>query len=241
MLWQETKGLRSLPAGYKIGISLFLIIAGIGYLLGFANIYLTYSPVDQKPGLSIQDIQYSFYGARSSTTLEKSIDGSMKQYLNSDADYQKIKDWLKAGGKEGTFAEIKPIFDTSCSTCHSKDAKTADVITEDYADLSALLTQDTGKPWPRLVSVSHTHVLATLPVIFLLCLVFSFTRFSQKFKGIIVVWAFASILIDIGSWWLAKLVAELAVLVIFGGVSLALSFAFLILPSLYDIWLRKTD
>jgi hypothetical protein len=53
--------------------------------------------------------------------------------------------------------------------------------------------------------------------------------------------SFASlaILLDIGSWWLARLSAGLAVLVILGGVSLALSFAAFILLSLADMWLRR--
>jgi hypothetical protein len=240
MFWEETKGLRTLPMGYRVGISAFLILAGIGYLLGFANIYLTYSPIDQKPGLSVKDIRLSFYGAREGTRLEKSIAGGMKQYLASDADRQKIVDWAKGGGKESGFPAIKPILDSSCSACHSKIAKTAGVATEDYADVSALLAQDTGKPLARLVALSHTHLLATLPLIFLLGFVFSFTQFPQRLKGAIIVFSFASILIDIGSWWLAKLAGQFAFLVILGGVCLALSFAALILPALYDLWLRTT-
>ena len=52
---------------------------------------LTYSPVDRKPGLSLQDISLSFYGSRGGTKLEKSVDGSMRQYFTSDADYKAVK------------------------------------------------------------------------------------------------------------------------------------------------------
>jgi len=240
MLWQEMKGLQKIPMIFKLGLTAFLLIAGIGYLLGFANIWLTYSPVDQKPGLSIADIRVAFYGDRGLTKLEKSIDGGMKQYLASDADGAKIKDWIKAGATESAFADIKTVFAT-CDACHSKDAKTAGVVTEDFQGVSALVVQDTGKSIPRLVSISHTHVLATLPVIFLLCLVFSFSLFSEAFKGTVIVFSFASIVIDIGTWWLAKASGVLAVLVLIGGICLAISFLALIVLSLYDIWLRKAQ
>jgi len=241
MLWQKTGSLREIPMGYKLGLTAFLLIAGLGYLLGFANIYLTYSPVDQKPGLSIQDISISFYGARGATKLEKAIDGSMKQYLASEADGTKLKDWIKAGGKETDFGPVSAIFSASCNTCHSSEAKVADVVTADYARVSELLAQDTGKSISRLVSLSHTHVLATLPVIFLLCLVFSFTAFPLGLKGAIIVLSFCAIILDIGSWWLAKLAEAFAPLVLLGGVYLALSFLVLIVLSLYDIWLRKAS
>jgi cytochrome c5 len=241
MFWRETKGLAGIPLASKLALTVLLVVAGVGYLLGFLNIYLTYSPVDQKPGISLEDISMSFYGARGGTKLEKSIDGSMRQYLASDAEYQAVKDWLAGGATEMGFAQIKPIFDASCSSCHSTEAAVADVVTADYADLAPLLKQDTGKSVPRLVSISHTHVLATLAVIFLLVFIFSFARYPQGLKGLVMVFAGLAILLDVGSWWLAKLSPALAILVILGGVSLALSFLALIVLSLVDLWFGKQE
>jgi hypothetical protein len=240
MLWQEPTGLGKISTGFKLGLTAFLIVAGIGYLLGFANIYLTYSPVDGKPGLSVADVRIAFWGNRGATRLQKAIDGPMKQYLASDADGAKIKDWISAGGKESGFADLKGSFE-ACLACHSKDVKTAGVVMEDYASVAPLLAQDTGMPISRLVTLSHIHVLATLPLIFLLCLVFSFSRFGNPFKSAVIVFSFASIVLDIGSWWLAKASGSLAVLVLLGGLCLAAAFLVLIVLSLYDMWLRKAD
>jgi hypothetical protein len=240
MLWQETQGLGKIPVIFKLGLTAFLIVAGIGYLLGFANIYLSYSPVDGKPGLSIADVRIAFNGNRGSTALQKAIDGTMKQYLGSDADGVKIKDWISAGGKESGFAEVKGAFAT-CLACHSKDVDTAGVVLEDYQSMAPLLAQDTGKSISRLVSLSHIHVLATVPIVFLLCLVFSLSRFGTTFKGLVILFSFASIVLDIGSWWLAKASAALAILVILGGICLAVTFGALIVLSLYEIWPRKAD
>ena len=239
MFWKEPTGLKTLSKSSKIAVTAFLIIAGIGYLLGFANIVLSYSPVDQEPGMSIRDIQISFYGARDKTALEGSIDGTMKEYFSSEADYQATKNWLAEGATEEGFAEIAPIFEVSCNICHSTDAEVAGVVTETYADLEPFLAQDTGKSISRLVSLSHTHVLATLPVVFLLVFIFSFTKFKENLKIGVVTLSFVAIILDVGTWWLAKLSAAAAPLVIVGGVSLAVSFALLVLLSLYEMWVKK--
>jgi hypothetical protein len=239
MFWRETKGLASVPLVSKLAITVLLVTAGIGYLLGFANIYLTYSPVDQKPGLSLQDISLSFYGSRGGTKLEKAIDGAMKQYFASESDYQAVKGWLAGGAKEGDFAQVKPIFDASCNTCHSAEAAVGGAVLVSYADVFKFLSQDSGKSIPRLVSISHTHVLATLAVMFILVFIFSFSRYPEVLKGIVMVFSSLAIVIDIGSWWLAKLSPALAVLVLLGGLCLAVSFLALIVLSLIDLWFGK--
>jgi hypothetical protein len=240
MFWNEPKGYRGVPHSSKIAVTAFLVIAGIGYILGFLNILLTYEDADQKPGLGIEDIRISFYGAREKTALEASIDGSMKTYFSSDADYRKVKDWLAAGADNVSFdRDVQPIFAVSCNSCHSTAARVADVVTETYQDIEPLLEQDTGKSVSRLVSLSHTHLLSTLVVVFGLVLIFSQTLFGEPIKIGVIAFAFLALLLDIGAWWLAKLASGLAFLVIVGGASLAASFAVLIFLSLYDVWLRR--
>jgi hypothetical protein len=240
MFWKKVEGLFGLPASSKVALTLFLCIAGLGYLLGFANIYLSYSPVDGKPGLSVEDIRSTFSGSGGGgTKLEKAIDGAMRQNFASDADYKTVKSWLKAGAKESDFAAVKTVFDGSCVSCHSTDAKIGGVSLQTYSEASAVLHTDSGMSLSRLVSLSHLHVMGILSLVLLLCLVFSFTAFAEPFKMLVMAFSLVSIVADIGSWWLAKFVAALAPLVILGGVFLALTFAALILLSLYDLWLRK--
>lgn len=241
MFWKEAKGLGTVPVSSKVALTLFLLVAGLGYLLGFLNIYLTYSPTDQKPGMSVADIRIAFWGARESTKMEKAVDGSMRQYFASDADYKTLKDWVSSGADKAAFdAQVKPILGTSCSTCHSAEARVADVVTVTYEDIQPLLAQDTGKSVSRLVSLSHTHILATLPVVFILVFIFSFSRFGEGLKTVVMGFSAIAIVLDVGAWWLAKLSAALAPLVILGGVCLAVSFLALIVLSLYDLWLVKS-
>lgn len=239
MFWKKVDGLGHLPISSKVALTLFLCVAGLGYILGFFNIYLSYSPVDGKPGLSIADIRLAFSGGGGATKLEKAIDGAMKQNFASAEDYGKMKAWLKAGGTETDYNSVKGIFDNSCVSCHSTDARIGGVVLENYATVSMVLQKDSGMSIPRLVSLSHLHVMGILSLVFLLCLVFSFTAFVEPVKIVVMAFSLCSIVADIGSWWLAKFFAAMAPLVILGGVCLAISFLALILLPLYDLWLRK--
>ncbi|MDA3938598.1 MAG: hypothetical protein PF693_04725 [Spirochaetia bacterium] len=240
MFWKNNLHLGTLPIATKIIVTFFLILIGIGYLLGFANIFMTYSPVDGKPGLSLEDVSMSFYGSTSKTALEKAVDGSMKQYFNSDGDYQVVKDWVQDGATEKVWdSEVKPIFDVSCSTCHSEEAAVAGVVTVDYSDVEEFLGKDTGKSWSRLVGTAHTHLLAIAPLVFLLILILSFTSYPAVLKNVISIFALSAVFLDIASWFLAKFAPLLGIFVLVGGMSLGLSFGLLVLLPLYDIWIKK--
>jgi S-adenosylmethionine/arginine decarboxylase-like enzyme len=239
MFWKDPKGLKNIPMYSKIGISILLIVAGVGYMLGFATIYSTYSPIDEKPGMSVADIRIAFYGNRAKTRLEKAIDGSMRQYFADQAGYEATKGWIASGAREADFPRIKQILEVSCNTCHSAGAQVAGVVLAEYGDVGEYLQQDTGKSVSRLISLSHVHVHGTLPVMFALIFIFSFTLYKDWLKTVVIAFSAAAILIDVGSWWLAKLSGALAPLVLLGGLALALANAALILLPLYELWIKK--
>lgn len=240
MFWKESLRLGTLPLSKKIVVTLFLVLCGFGYLLGFINIFMTYNLVDGKPGLSFKDISITYYGTRDKTTLEKAIDGSMKQYFKTNGEYQIVKDWVQDGATEETWdSDIKPVFDVSCSTCHSAAVAVAGIVTEQYSDVEELLVQDTGKPWSRVVGTLHTHIMAITTLIFLLILIMSFTSYPDIFKNAVSIFALGAVFLDILSLFLAKFAPILGILVIIGGMALGLSYGLLVLPSLYDLWLKK--
>ena len=239
MLWKEKKNLNELDTSAKIGVTAFLILAGIGYIFGFLTILLTYSPIDQEPGLSVADIRIAYYGNRESTGLEVSIDGSMRQYFTSDQNYEVTKAWLQDGAKEGGFPAVAEGFKTDCNTCHSAEAHAAGVVTVTYEDVEPYLAQDTGKSVSRLVSLSHTHICATLAILFPLMLVFGMTSFSEPIKIVVITVSSLAIPLDIGAWWLAKASGSLAVILPIAGAVLGLAYSVLILLSLYEIWLKR--
>lgn len=240
MFWKETIRLRTMPVTTKFIISFFLVLTGFGYLLGFSNIYMTYNMVDQKPGLSIEDISLTYYGARDKTTLEKAIDGSMKQYFTDTSEYTVVKDWVLDGASEDAWdKEIESIFDASCNTCHSESTALAGVVTVEYSDVENYLGANEGKSWSRIVGVSHTHILAITPLVFILIILLSFTSYPAIVKNIVSIFAFSAVFLDVGSWFLAKFSPFFSIFVLIGGMSLGLSFGLLVLLPLYDLWIKK--
>lgn len=241
MLWQSSKGLDQLALPYKFALTTFLIVCGIGYLLGVANIWFSYAPVDGKPGLSVADIRLSFHGDPSASKLEKALKGNMEQYLSSPDNGSKLLDWIAAGHKEDAYAGVQQVFVTDCDTCHGRDVATAGIVTEDYKSLEPLLASDAGVAWPRLITLSHIHINGLLPLMFCLALVMSFTRFSDRMKGLIIVYSFASFTMDVAIWYLAKLWGWAAPLVIVGGIFLGSAYAIMILLPLWEIWIHKRE
>lgn len=239
MFWKESRGLNTVTKSSKIALTAFLILIGVAYIFSFTTIYITYSPIDKEAGLSIKDIQTAYYGSREETKLEKSIDGTMREYFESEEDYSSVKSWVSAGAAEKDFAAVKEIFERSCNGCHSSDIKIAGAALETYEEVEPLLKQDTGKSVSRLVSLSHTHLFGLMPILFILAFIFSFTTFPEKFKQFIFSIAFFAAAFDIGSWWLAKSSGGLAFLIVIAGSLVGISFAVLILLPLYEIWLKK--
>lgn len=239
MLWQPTKGLDQLAIPFKFALTTFLLICGIGYLLGVVNIWFSYSPVDGKPGLSIDDIRLAFHGDPTASKLQKAISGNMAQYLTSPDNGTKLLDWIKAGAREDAYSTVQQVFVTDCDTCHSKDVATAGIVTDDFKSLEPLLASDAGVAWPRLITLSHIHINGLLPLMFCLAIIFSFTRFSDKLKGVIIVYSFASFTVDVAIWYFAKLFAEAAPFVIFGGAWLGSAYFVMIVLPLWEMWIHN--
>jgi len=242
MFWKDAPRLGSLSLASKVAISLFLVLAGIGYIFGFLNIVVTYQMTDGESGLSVKDVELVYYGSREGTALEGSIDGSMRSYFSSDSNYDATKEWIQQGADPDTYAPIQAIFDNDCVACHnSAGYAAADVVLEQFSDLEPLLKQDTGKSVNRLISLSHTHLLSTLVVVFIMMFIFSFSSFPDWLKFVGYVLPMFAIALDIGSWWLAKVAPGFAVLVIIGGAALGTSFAALTVLGLWDLWFGKKE
>ena len=241
MFWNEKKGLRTLPVSSKIAVTSFLLLMGLAYIFGFLNIYFSYSPVDQRPGLSIDDIRFSFYGTGSGTVLEKAVDGNMKSHFKVDNDYNLVKEWMNNGAGKQEWDSVSGIFESSCVICHSSENETAGVVLETYPDVVNYLKEDHGKSVSRLISLSHNHMFAIATAVFLLVFIFSFTLYSEKIKIIVYSISFFAIAADIGSWWLAKLSGSLAFLVVISGITLGITFVLLTILPLYELWLKKAS
>jgi hypothetical protein len=78
------KSLAESSLGEKLLYTGFLLLMGIGYLMALAYLYTSHAGYDGKPGVSVEDIAYTYYGNRSGTRLEAAIRSSMAAYLQAE-------------------------------------------------------------------------------------------------------------------------------------------------------------
>ena len=88
--------LSKLPPAYKVLFTGFLMVIGVGLMMAGFQIMETHGKADGKPGLSINDIIYSYYGNRSGSKLESMLNGQMEPMAPDEVRFKMIQ-WARDG------------------------------------------------------------------------------------------------------------------------------------------------
>ncbi len=226
----------------KMLFSGYLVIVAIGYLMAVVQILFTHGMADGQFGLSIDDIVYSYYGKRSGSVIEGKLNGSM-QTMAPEAERIKIIQWVKKGADEESFnAEIKPIIDSRCIICHSPSSGMPLPDFTQFENIAKRAETDSGASFSSLARVSHIHLFGIAFIFMFVGLIFSLAAgVPPVLKASVIVMPYIFLLVDISSWWLTKLSPHFAWLVIIGGGMMALSFAFMWVVSMYEMWIMPWD
>ena len=231
-LSSQGTAIKSLFTGY-------LIVIAIGYLMALVQIQFTHGMADGELGISVDDIVYSYYGKRSGSVIESQLNGSMKA-MASEKDRLKIINWVRKGANEKAFHDngIRKIMDTNCIACHSAASGLPIPDFTKFEDVVKVSETDTGISFSSLARVSHIHLFGIAFIFMFVGLIFSLASgISKALKSTVIVMPYIFLIIDIASWWLTKLNPHFAWLVIIGGGSMALSFAFMWIVSIYEMWI----
>jgi len=226
----------------KLLYTSFMALLGVGYFFAMLLIFMDVSHEDGLPGLSIEDINIKYRGNRSGTRLEQALIGPMKAHRTKD-EFLTITAWLHEGETKARFeSQVKPILDRKCSVCHNPalGLNLPDLST--YDSVKSLGKIDTGEPISTLVKVSHIHLFGISIIFYLLGRIFILSEMPIWLKRTIVIIPFASILIDIGSWWFTKFTSPIfAYTVMIGGAAFSASFVLQTLVSFYQMWFYKGE
>ena len=234
------KGLSKLGIPAKLLITCFLCVMGLGYIFALFTIYASHENADAAPGLSMKDIVITYYGNREGTALEEKSLGSMATYYSSDEDMNAVIEWIASGADATAYEEtVAPIFKKSCTMCHAKDGTESSSPLTTYDEVMKYVTVSTGVSPSRLGSLSHTHLISHGVMFFLLSLVFLATTVKDRWKISLVLVAYAGIVMDVFSWWLAKTAAAFAYFSVVGGALLGIAFLFFFFVPLREMWLKK--
>lgn len=229
----------NLTLSEKLLYTAFLLLIGLGYLMAASYLYVTHVDNDKQPGLSIEDVAYSYYGNRSGTRLEAAIRGSMAGNI-SDEDRNVVVAWLKDGAEKEHFdKDIKPILQKTCLACHvqGNGMNLPDFST--YEGLHKYAEVDMGMSMASLLKLSHIHLFGISLLLFALGFIFVQSEVNVHFKRFLVMSPMVAVFVDILSWYLTKWDSHYAIVVVAAGAVLGFSMAAQILISLYQIWFLK--
>ena len=222
----------------KVLFTGYLCTVGIGYLFALIQILFTHGMADGKFGLSVDDIVYSYYGNRSGTVLETQLNGPMKENA-PDQERFKIMEWVRNGADSEAYKDdgIEKIIESRCVMCHNKEASGVPNFSN-FEGLKPYTTQDTGATFASLTRVSHIHLFGISFIFMFVGLIFSFAETpTTQYKCIAIGMPYGFLIADIMSWWLTKIHPMFAWLVIFAGMGMGISFMFMWVTSILEMWL----
>lgn len=229
--------LKELDTPIKVLFTGYLGTVGIGYLFALIQILFTHGMADGKFGLSIDDIVYSYYGNRSGTLLETKLNGSMQPYATEKERFTIIQ-WTRDGAEQSEYASsgVKKIIETKCVMCHNADASGIPNY-NDFSQLKGVTEQDEGATFASLIRISHIHLFGIAFIFMFVGLIFSFSETAPTMiKSLAIGMPYVFLVADIMSWWLTKLNPMFAWLVIIAGMGMAVSFAFMWVTSIAEMW-----
>jgi hypothetical protein len=225
--------LGSLPLPFKVLFTGFLLVIGVGLMMAGAQIMLTHGMADGKPGLSKEDIVYSYYGNRSGSKLESALTGKMKSKAPDEVRFTLIQ-WARDEAPINEWAKIGPLLEKHCANCH--DAESGLVQVTKLEDARKLAEVDHGASISSLTRVSHIHLFGIGFIFLFVGWIFALSEFNNTWKLILIATPFVFLVADVLSWWLTKFWPGFAWLTMIGGFGYSLASTVMLATSLVQMW-----
>jgi S-100/ICaBP type calcium binding domain len=229
-----------LPASLRVMYTAALLVLGLGYLFALIYLFHTYSGKDGNPRtLSYEDIVVAYSGSGKGSRIEGALRGSMSVMLSFD-ERDAIFKWVEGGADRTQFeTAIRPILDKRCMACHDGSNPNLPNL-NGYDNVKKVTEHDTGTEVFTLVRVSHIHLFGLTFVFFLMGTIFSHAYVRPVwFKCAVIVMPFACLVLDVSSWYFTKLFHPFAWVVMFAGGFMGLSFAYMWVISMYQMWIAR--
>lgn len=229
------------PFSLRILFTSTLIAMGLAYMFAMIQIYTTHAGLDGKPGIDAADIAIAYTGNPKNSRLHAALTGPMSGMAPS-SERRTIMDWAADGANRAQFDKnIKPIIDNRCMGCHDGSTPGAPNFSN-FDTLAALAKPDTGMSLSTLVAIAHIHLFGLTFVFFIMGLIFSHAYVRPVWlKATVIAVPFAAVIGDVFAWYLTKLNANFAWIIIGTGALMGLSFAYQWIVSMYQIWFYRYE
>jgi hypothetical protein len=217
-----------------------LCLLGLGYLFALVYLFHSHSGKDGNPNsLSYEDVVIAYSGTGKGSRIEAALRGSMSAMAPAD-ERTTILGWVQGGADRTRFdPDVRPILEKRCLTCHDGANPNLPNL-NGYDNVMKVTERDTGAEVFTLVRVSHIHLFGLTFVFFLMGSIFSHAYVRPVwFKCAVMALPFVCLVADIGSWYFTKLFHPFAWLVMAAGGVMGLSFAFMWVVSMYQLWIGR--
>ena len=228
--------LGKLSLTYRVLFTGYLLVVGLGLCMAGAQIMLTHGMADGNPGLSMNDIVYSYYGNRSGSKLEAALTGKMKDKAPAEVNFTLIK-WARDGAPYAEWDTVKPLIEKNCGSCHDAESGLPEVIKQDVA--TTLAEVDHGASIATLTRVSHIHLFGISFIFLFVGWIFGMAEFNQRWKLILIATPFAFLVLDVASWWLTKFWPSCAWITMVGGIGYSVAAMVMFATSFAQMWLPR--
>jgi hypothetical protein len=228
--------LGKLSLTYRVLYTGFLLVAGLGLLMSGAQIMLTHGMADGKPGLSINDIIYSYYGNRSGSKLEAALTGNMKSKAPENINFTLIQ-WVRDDAPVAEWDKIGPLLEKYCASCHDAESGLPEVSKLEAA--KSLAEIDHGASIATLTRTSHIHLFGIGFIFLFVGGIFGMSEFNQFWKLVLISTPFAFLVLDVASWWLTKFWPACAWFTMVGGIGYSIASTTMFATSLAQMWLPR--
>lgn len=119
--------------------------------------------------------------------------------------------------------------------CHTPNINPSLPDLTNYAGVSEV-AHGGGATIPTLIRISHIHLFGIAFILFFIGKIFLLCEINVYVKRVAMVVPFASMLLDVVSWFITKSIPEFAYVVIASGALMGLSMGLQILLSIYQMW-----
>ena len=230
-----------LPYSLRVLYTMTLLVLGLGYMFALTYLFHTYAgrAGDSPMMLSYKDILTVYAGSGKGSRLESALRGPMSTMLPRDEANMLIT-WVEGGADRAKYeSDIKPLLDRRCMSCHDGSNPHIPNL-NGYDNLKKVTERDTGADVFTLVRVSHIHLFGLTFIFFIMGLMYSHAYVRPVwFKCTVVATPFVAVVLDISSWYLTKLYNPFAWVVFISGGLMGLSFAFMWIVIMYQLWFSK--
>jgi hypothetical protein len=187
---------------------------------------------------------------------------AMREYV-TDADFPILQDWLEAGGTAqgldegpGTRKTPRRAIIRNCLRCHAQSTGTdisklspfgPDEFQVDYAMLAphvAGVAEEDAEvvrlqpqyQVPRLILISHQHMLAIPMFTLAVALLFMMTRLPGGWRTVLGPLPMVAMVFDFSGWWLARSWSAFVYVIAIAGLVFGLVLGIQVIAVLIDLW-----